>query len=121
MTPEERMSESNGIWLCQTCAKLIDNDVNRFPVAILRQWKTDAENEARINIGKPATPSLDERLLLDERFKMVVEDYKKRGTSKFMIDAFYDLDIDKKAELFDRAIQWKHARLPKNNPYRDDD
>jgi hypothetical protein len=29
MTPEERKSAENGIWLCQNCAKLIDNDERR--------------------------------------------------------------------------------------------
>ncbi|MCK2184103.1 hypothetical protein [Halomonas getboli] len=33
----------NGIWLCQSCAKLIDNDESRYPVALLRQWKVEAE------------------------------------------------------------------------------
>ncbi len=118
MTSEDRMSENNGIWLCQTCAKLIDNDEVRFPVSILRKWKTDAENEARINIGKPTNPSIDMRLLLDKRFERVMEDFKKRGTPKFFIDTFDDLDDKQKAELFDRAIRLKHGRSPKNNPYR---
>ena len=121
MTSEERMSEKNGIWLCQTCAKLIDNDVIRFPVSILKKWKTDAEEEARINIGKPAKQSFNERMLLDRRFELVVEDYKRRGTPKFMIDTFDDLDDEKKAELFDRAIRLKRGKLPKSNPYRKGD
>ena len=119
MTPTERMSESNGIWLCQTHAKLIDSDVNRFPVSVLRSWKADNENEARRNIGKPAIPNPDERLLFDRRFEMVIEDYRKQGTPKFMIDTFDDFDDEKKAQLFDRAIKWKHHKLPENNPYRD--
>jgi hypothetical protein len=28
MTPIERSSIRNGIWLCQTCAKLVDNDTS---------------------------------------------------------------------------------------------
>ena len=27
MTPEERKSFENGIWLCQSCSKLIDTDI----------------------------------------------------------------------------------------------
>lgn len=30
MTSEERSSSSNGIWLCQTHAKLVDNDEQRY-------------------------------------------------------------------------------------------
>ena len=31
MTPEERKSFENGIWLCQSCSKLIDTDITRYP------------------------------------------------------------------------------------------
>lgn len=40
---EERRSSQNGLWLCQTCAKLVDNDVNRYSVKVLRNWKQQAE------------------------------------------------------------------------------
>jgi hypothetical protein len=39
LTPEERGSIANGVWLCQTCAKLVDNDIARYPADILRHWK----------------------------------------------------------------------------------
>ena len=32
LSAEARSSEGNGIWLCQTCAALIDRDVDRFIV-----------------------------------------------------------------------------------------
>jgi hypothetical protein len=52
LLPEERSGPSNGIWLCQNCAKLVDNDPPRFTVEILRAWKTAAEAEAKTRIGK---------------------------------------------------------------------
>src|SRR3954454_24657270 len=39
LTPEQRSSVDNGIWLCQTCGKLVDNDGIRFPADELRSWK----------------------------------------------------------------------------------
>jgi uncharacterized protein YfcZ (UPF0381/DUF406 family) len=45
-TPGERSAIENGIWLCQNCAKLIDNDPARFPVELLYRWKRDAEQVA---------------------------------------------------------------------------
>lgn len=42
----ERESHENGIWLCQGCARIIDNDVNRYPVDLLRRWKVTAEAAA---------------------------------------------------------------------------
>ena len=39
LLPEERTNPSNGIWLCQNCAKLIDNDIVRFGIELLLKWK----------------------------------------------------------------------------------
>jgi hypothetical protein len=54
LTSEQRCHADNGIWLCQNCAKLIDNDVARFSEPLLRAWKTVAEDRARNSIGKTA-------------------------------------------------------------------
>jgi hypothetical protein len=43
LTPEQRQSIKNGIWLCQTCAKLIDNDQIRYNVDTIRKWKKITE------------------------------------------------------------------------------
>lgn len=39
MTPEQRRSETNGIWLCQDCAKAIDSDDPFFTESLLHGWK----------------------------------------------------------------------------------
>jgi hypothetical protein len=52
LTPEERAAITNGIWLCQNCAKLIDNDAIRYSADLLRQWKSTAEQEALNLVGK---------------------------------------------------------------------
>jgi hypothetical protein len=54
LTPEQRKDARNGIWLCQNCAKLVDNDESQFPVEHLRAWKVMREVEARMNIGQTA-------------------------------------------------------------------
>lgn len=56
LSADERASAENGIWLCQGCAKLIDNDESRYPVALLRQWKVEAEATAlRAMNGTPVS------------------------------------------------------------------
>jgi hypothetical protein len=55
LTPEQRKDARNGIWLCQNCAKLVDNDEAQFPVEYLRAWKSVREIEARMNIGQTRT------------------------------------------------------------------
>jgi hypothetical protein len=52
MTPQERADISNGVWLCQTCAKLVDNDQTRFTATVLQTWKVAAEQAALEEIGK---------------------------------------------------------------------
>jgi hypothetical protein len=50
LSSDERKSIKNAIWLCQYCAKLIDNDELRYPVDKLHRWKKLAEQEARREI-----------------------------------------------------------------------
>jgi hypothetical protein len=50
LSAEGRSSITNGIWLCQNCAKLIDNDVGRYSVELLCLWKRQAEESARIGL-----------------------------------------------------------------------
>ena len=52
MTAAERRGAENGVWLCQTCAKLIDNDEARYHANLLRAWKRNAEAGALKSIGK---------------------------------------------------------------------
>jgi hypothetical protein len=50
LTVEQRRSVENGIWLCQNCAKLVDNDPARYSVRVLSEWKDRAEASALAEI-----------------------------------------------------------------------
>lgn len=52
MTQSERRSIKNGIWLCQSCAKLIDSDTSRYNVDLLQEWKNKAEIETDLELTK---------------------------------------------------------------------
>lgn len=45
-TVQDRSSFHNGIWLCQSCAKLVDSDSRLFTVTLLHRWKDQAEAKA---------------------------------------------------------------------------
>ncbi len=51
MTKEERRSLDNGIWLCQTHARLIDTDEKTYHVSLLKDWKRQAEEKASKRIA----------------------------------------------------------------------
>jgi hypothetical protein len=53
LSPEDRGSASNGIWLCHSHAHEIDVDVVRFSVEVLKSWKRHAEDAARAMLGRP--------------------------------------------------------------------
>lgn len=53
LSPAQRQSADNGIWLCQTCSVHIDRDVLKYPVD-LRTWKRQAEEAAASALGKGA-------------------------------------------------------------------
>ncbi|MEP7011531.1 MAG: hypothetical protein ABJC13_14510 [Acidobacteriota bacterium] len=78
ITASQRKSAENAIWLCQTCAKLIDSDVNRFPETILRSWKQLAEETAlsELDSRAPGTiVTMPQRpwVVIDEYFREAVE------------------------------------------------
>lgn len=51
MTPEERSSLSNGIWLCSNCSILIDRDKQKYTIELLKEWKKRAEKDAHENLS----------------------------------------------------------------------
>lgn len=52
MSSDERKSDENGIWLCQTCSKLIDSDVQKYTVEKLKRWKKIAKLMAADELEK---------------------------------------------------------------------
>lgn len=67
MTSAERSSSLNGIWMCQSCSKLIDSDDSRFTTALLHEWKSKAIQRALDSIagGDPLGPIRPAELLDD--------------------------------------------------------
>src|SRR5688572_6270545 len=59
LTAEHRSNPANGIWLCQKCGKLVDNDASRYTVEKLLEWKRLAEDAAIREIE--AAPHLVQR------------------------------------------------------------
>lgn len=78
MTREQRLAPENGIWLCQTCAKLVDSDIQRFSTADLHAWKARAELESQLAMGNGS-----DDILRPSRLELCVTDWqiwRDRGT-----------------------------------------
>jgi hypothetical protein len=55
VTPEQRASIDNAIWLCQTHGKLVDSDESTWTVEALQKAKADAERRAKTRVGQQET------------------------------------------------------------------
>lgn len=95
MTSEERRSFENGIWLCQSCSKIIDSDVHRYTVDKLKAWKNIAEQMAVLELEETSSD----------------KDQNDRELIKFFIQCFdrpaFQVQIcqEGRMEDFDKAIE----------------
>ena len=89
ITPDQCMAPDNGIWLCQNCAKLVDNDPIRYTADVLRGWKASAESEALTLVGKAVSTNPLSDQVVD---KWVSLDYiEKAGIAQTLRDEGYKL------------------------------
>lgn len=85
MTPEQRRSIDNCIWMCQTHSRIIDTDVVKYPVDYLHKLKREAEEKAaQLNEGINA---------FDEYWSAHKNDIDKVSSSfeKFVSNGQFDL------------------------------
>lgn len=96
ITSEERKSYSNGIWLCQSCSKLIDSDKIRYTKELLLSWKGIAEKLAILEL---------------EMISPVLTNEKDKEVIKFFVQCFDrsafqdDICSEGRMEDFDKAIE----------------
>lgn len=98
LSKAERQSVENGIWLCQKCAKFIDDDALRYPVSLLREWKRLSEEAALLAIetGQSA----------DERPRINDVDLIRFYAQCFDRPAFQDTFREEGSiEAFDKAME----------------
>jgi hypothetical protein len=121
---EERSSIKNAIWLCQSCAKLIDNDPLKYTIELLKEWKLEAEKETELELNNISTelesinyykifklmPDLINEMIDDIRNNPLFREFilKKRGWvynygGRKILEYYYDdhEDLDAKMRLLE--------------------
>jgi hypothetical protein len=58
LSQSDRTSIDNGVWLCQVCAKKIDDDFVTYPADLLRRWKSEVEADAANLLGRPSAMTI---------------------------------------------------------------
>lgn len=97
LSSEERKSIDNGIWLCQNCAKLVDNDEQRYTTDLLTDWKRLSEQAALLEVENLSPPS--------EPSKVEDTELVRFYSQCFDRPAFQDpFEREGSMEAFDRAI-----------------
>ncbi len=97
LSSEERKSIDNGIWLCQNCAKLVDNDEQRYTADLLLDWKKLSEQAALLEVENLSPPSESSRVKDAELLRFYSQCFDR--------PAFQDsFEREGSMEAFDRAI-----------------
>ncbi len=95
ITVQERKSFENGIWLCQSCSKLIDSDEIRYTVDTLKRWKDISEQMAVLELE-------DVTVLKNDKDTDLIRFY----VQCFDRPAFRDrICMEGRMEDFDKAIE----------------
>lgn len=107
LTPQQRRSIENGIWLCADCSDIIDKDEEKYTVKLLKQWKAEAEKELEIE---------DPCLIEDSQhsLKIIGIAIGAGGTGKSFVTSAVSVALSKqfnKKVLCVSATKYDHALL----------
>lgn len=96
MTPDERCSIDNALWLCQNCGKLVDNDSARYTVDLLRRWRHLSEEASMLEVE--SMPAISRTVIDEDLIRFYAQCFDR--------PAFQDLfHQEGSIEAFDRAIE----------------
>ena len=96
MTPAQRGSTENGIWLCQNHAKVVDSNDATYTVERLHEWKTRAQEESWNRVTRGGVPGI----------AAAGDLYKEELHSKLRTAADADLGV------FRRTAKWPATAVP---------
>jgi hypothetical protein len=94
LSQNERKSIKNGIWLCQSCAKLIDSDTTNFTIKKLTSWKKEAESKTHCYVVDGVSKNSTENELFSNRIKVHERFYNEIfNANSVIIDLINNLEV----------------------------
>lgn len=110
LTTDERRDPTNGTWLCQSCAKLIDSDSSRYTVQVLRDWKSEAEDAASRALERRGLSREDEHIYtkIEHLMPDLLDDMRKDLTENPLVREFVVL---KKGWVYNASGPYTHYNL----------
>jgi hypothetical protein len=90
MSAAERRSSSNGIWLCQDHARLIDVDPSRYSASLLREWKRIAERRPLLSAHGETADLYDLPTL-----QRIAGNIGRSATSRFVRSWSHDIGLER--------------------------
>lgn len=86
---------------------------------VFHNQKLTLEHEIKSLTTELAKYDQDSKLILQqERMTEALEEYKRTGAYKNIIDTYTDLNQTEKADLYDIISMKAKGKKPSNNPYR---
>lgn len=107
LSVKQRKSAENGIWLCQKCAKLVDNDSTRYTVGVLKEWKQLAEKKAIHEIEGRTLNSSNFDRLGDKRVEACQKLFYAIKNAASLIEELFEIDelsFEVKKEIVSQVI-----------------
>lgn len=106
-----RSDIANGIWLCQTHAKLIDDDELIYTSAVLRDWKDTAEHIAALEARGFAVQRADPFPSLENKAQQLLSEMREDLTKEPLVREFI---------LLSRKVRYNRGPTPFFTYYYED-
>jgi hypothetical protein len=107
LSVKQRKSAENGIWLCQKCAKLVDNDLTRYTDSVLKEWKQISEERAIHEIEGITLNSSNSSYLSTKRLEACEKLFYAVKNGASLIEELFEIDeltFEEKKEVVSQVI-----------------
>jgi hypothetical protein len=120
MKEDQRKDASNGIWLCQSCSRLIDVDPKRFSVELLNDWKLNAESESieKLISAVAGIPVVNRIPKIEAELKITSRTRRPQGPAREHFEKYGDKAVFSSQAIIRSLMEWDYnIELLNNSSY----